>query len=150
MDHNHFVAVFGNAGRTGRPLGPELVTNGNFSAGTGTDADNWAEQAGAERTDAGGGQYVMRLVQPTFAGGLACRQAGILTIGVTYQVQVKISNYTAGSIKMRAGTAYGSAITANGTYTEDITCAGNTNLDINEILGTGDLDIDDVSVKAVL
>jgi hypothetical protein len=130
--------------------GPELLDNGNFSAGTGADADDWTEASGVERTDSGGGQYVMRISQPGFAGGSAISQLGKLTIGVTYRVEYTISNYSAGTTYCRLGTANGTSRTANGTYTEDVTCAGATTFYIYGITGSEDLDIDNVSVKQVL
>ncbi|MDC0637749.1 hypothetical protein OAP25_03510, partial [Flavobacteriaceae bacterium] len=88
----------------------------------------------------------------TIAGGVATASASIgstlyqdppLVIGQTYTVTFTISNYSAGTVKIRLGLASGTLRSANGTYTEEITCSGSTEFIIQKD-ASGAFDIDDV------
>lgn len=50
-----------------------------------------------------------------------------LTIGLLYRTQYTISGRTAGTLTQYAGTTAGTTQSADGTYTEDLVCAGNVN-----------------------
>jgi len=130
-------------------LGSELVTNGDFSSGTGTDADDWTEGTGTTRVDAGGGSYVMR-----FAATIDNTTQVNVFLGQphgTYRVSFTISNYSAGTFRVRAGGIATTAQGANGTYTEDISFAGaNNSVVLDAYTGPFSGDVDNVSVKQVL
>lgn len=88
----------------------------------------------------------------TIAAGMASRaangvsdltQTGRLIPGVIYEVTFTISGYVAGVIVPYAGTSAGTARGSNGTYTEDITCAGNASIIMRGSSGA-DLSIDNV------
>lgn len=68
-----------------------------------------------------------------------------MRLGRQYKVKFTVSDYTAGTITPYLGTAAGTARSANGTYEENITCAGD---DILRMRASSDFDgkIDDVSV----
>ena len=80
-------------------------------------------------------------------GSTSMTQAGILTVGKYCKVVYTIKNYVSGSVRVKAGSSgAGTWRSADGTYTEYITCAGDTTLYFE-----GDAafegEIDDVSVR---
>jgi len=72
-------------------------------------------------------------------------QAGLLTVGNQYQITFTTANRTAGTLTPKCGTGAGTAITADNTYTQIITCAGS-----GDLIFTADTDwdgdLDDVIV----
>jgi len=80
------------------------------------------------------------------ASGL--RQGSILTIGVQYSCTFTILNYVSNSVTPLAGSTSGTARSANGTYTETITCAGGTSFQLF-CNSTFVSDIDNVTVRAL-
>lgn len=119
-------------------LGAELVANGGFSSGaswtTGTD---WSIGAGVATKVAG-------------AGATDLSQAISLTAGYVYRVVFTVSGYSAGTVTPTftgGSTVTGTARSADGTYTEDLTAVtGNTTLVLTGN-AAGAFNIDNVSVK---
>lgn len=79
---------------------------------TGASGTNWA--------GSGNGPYTHT------AGSTVDLAADVLTVGTIYLVEITVASRTAGSVTPKAGTAAGSAVSANGTTTEVLTAAGNT------------------------
>jgi hypothetical protein len=76
------------------------------------------------------------------------RQVGVVTAAKTYKVTYTVGDYSQGSLSMRVGGTYGTARTANGTYTDTLTAA-NGNFQIygfSNFIGS----IDNIIVKEVL
>ena len=119
-------------------LGPELVVDGGFDVDGGGGV--WLATMGWNIT---GG----KAVSPVMIGDLY--QSAVLTIGKTYTVTYTISDYLAGTIKAQCGTGMGTVRTANGTYTEQITCASNTNFLLEGITSYPGK-VDNVSCKEVI
>lgn len=94
----------------GKPDGVELWSDASAS-GT-----NWALSSGVW-THTAGSTAVLAI-------------SGLLTLAARYKVIWTMSNRAAGSVTSRAGSSGtgGSAQTANGTYTTELTCAGSTDM----------------------
>ena len=126
------------------PQGAEEVTNGDFQAGTGADADDWTEGTNWDRIDTGGGTWVMR-ASGTIGSAL---QLNACTIGKYYIVTWEITSYTGGSVLVRAGTqdeSKGVARSSADTFVEVIR-ATSTIFVIDGLTSfTGD--VDNISVK---
>ena len=98
----------------------ETVTNGTFA----TDSD-WTKETGwtitggkAVAASAGAGS----LLYQTPAGSAAA-----LVIGKKYRVKYTVSDYSAGTIKVRLGLSQLlTTRSANGTYIEEVVCTANT------------------------
>jgi hypothetical protein len=76
------------------------------------------------------------------------RQVGVVTATNTYKVTYTVGDYSQGNLQMRVGGTYGTARTANGTYTDTLTAA-NGNFQIygfSNFIGS----IDNIIVKEVL
>ena len=71
-----------------------------------------------------------------------------LVKGKTYEVTFTISNYVSGRFRVYLGTAAGSYYESSGTFTETITVAGNTNLNLYAA-SVFEGDVDNVSIKQV-
>src|SRR3990170_3726044 len=87
------------------------ITNGNFVADS-----NWGKGIG----------WTIGSGVATATGGIStdlAQSVGLLTVGRTYRIVYTITR-TAGSITPVCGTTPGTARSANGTYTEDLLCAG--------------------------
>jgi hypothetical protein len=117
----------------------QRVVNGTFAADT-----DWAK---------GAGWSIAAGVASGAATADVLSQILILENLKTYRVRYTVSNYVAGDIDVACGGVHGATVSANGTYTEDIT-SGGTNLTFTgdpAVLGnnfTGD--IDDVEVQEVV
>ena len=90
----------------------ELITNGNFTG----DADGWTLGAGWT--------YGTNAVDRAAAAATDLEQDFSGTVGTEYRVIFTISNYVAGTLTPYIGTAAGTAVSADGTYTQTITAAG--------------------------
>ena len=91
----------------------EAVTFTSWSAGAG-----WAPEASA-------GVLTGKAKKTAGTAG-SLTQSGILTIGDTYRTFLEVSGYSAGEVSLFAGgSTEGTRRTADGSYLEDITCAGN-------------------------
>ncbi len=81
------------------------------------------------------------------AVGVQLTQALSMLIGRSYDIIYTISNYVGGSIRVKAGSgAAGTTRSANGTFTETLTCTTTTTLAFDPITGAFTGDIDNVSV----
>lgn len=123
-------------------LGSERVTNGDYSAG----ATGWTASAtGITYVDG-----VARFTAVTAATGN--RQSGVILASRTYRVTFTVSNYSAGTVRVRLnGTTAveGTIRSSNGTYTETITASATSDglLCFNASAFSGD--IDNVSVREI-
>jgi hypothetical protein len=143
----------GSTGATGQPVGimldksfmggapaatfiagqPEVVVNGNFATDT-----VWTKGAGW-----------------TIAGGLSLAslatsnlsQVGILTIGSWYRITFTVSGYVTGTLTPTAGVTTGTAVSANGTYTQVLRALTSTDLIFTGTAFTGS--IGNVSAKVI-
>lgn len=119
----------------GGGLSNERAINGSFATDSDwTKGSGWTIAAGVADAAAGAGSDLS--------------QATRLVIGNTYKFTFTVANRTAGSITPKAGTAAGTARSTNGTFTENIVCAGNTSIIFSKD-ATFDGDIDNVSVVEV-
>ncbi len=154
--------ILRNAGYT-EPPGPELVTNGDFSAWTADDPDGWLVigEVGAdpEVTERASGNLNG---DPVGAGG-ACNmfssatgsapriQQVILTLGETYEAVVVVSAYGSGILRSnQLGFVDGQSadITAVGTLRHQFV-ATSTTYRIRQSGASGDFTIASVSVRKV-
>ena len=127
-------------------LGPELVTNGDFTG----DATGWSLGTGWA--------YGTNNVVATAASGILIQtyDPGVLVDGATYRVTYTISGYVDGTYRAQLygnlQTGQGVNRTANGTYTETITvsddAAASDRFRITTIVA-GTATIDDISVVEV-
>lgn len=116
------------ASQSGGTLTPDMgnvgtgnvVSNGKFE----TDSD-WSKGAGWTIT---GGKAVGTAATSNL------RQSGILTIGVTYTVTFEVSDYASGSFLAACGSNTGALIDGDGSYSESILCAGNTDFFFNGVV----------------
>jgi len=97
----------------GLVLGPELVTNGDFSTDTA-----WTKETGWSIS---GGTAVASGVNSF----VAIYQSASIVVGRMYLVTFTVSNYSAGQVYAYAGSGgFGVARSANGTYTQYIFASG--------------------------
>jgi len=149
-----FQAITGvSTGVTGQPVGimldksfmggapaatfiagqPEVVVNGGFATDTvWTKGINWAITGGAA---------VATLATSNLS------QASILTIGSWYCITFTVSGYVTGTLTPTAGVTTGTAVSANGTYTQVLRALTSTDLIFTGTAFTGN--IDNVSVKVI-
>jgi len=116
--------------------GPDLVTNGGFDADTDwTKGTGWSIAAGVASAD--GTQVADTDLFQAITSA---------TIGVDYEITYTLSNFSAGTVEVVAGTAVGTSRAANGTYTETLTLTGTKDLIVRgdaSFIG----DIDNISFK---
>lgn len=115
--------------------GPDLVVNGDFAAGgSWTDSNSrWAISGGKAVHSGLASDYVN-------TGGTA--PAG----SVVYECTFTVSNYASGTIQIVVGGTAGTARTANGTFTQNITAGGTTKVTLSAP-GLTDLSVDNVTVR---
>jgi hypothetical protein len=107
------------AGPTNPTLGPELVTNGDFSSATG-----WTAQSG---WTIGSGVLTGNVASAAFASTF---RSVSLTVGRTYSVTFTITGYTSGEVRAILGgttEVFGSARTSTGTFTQLLTAVAGSN-----------------------
>jgi hypothetical protein len=134
------VAILGTA--------PERVTNGTFTGSISkwTNGGNWSytvtmDPRGAAGKLAGADQF-------TLTQGAANQANGGLVVGTAYTVTYTVSSLTAGTgFRVSLGTANGTTRGAVGTYTQAITCAGNTTIIFTPMSTTTRGVIDNVSIR---
>lgn len=116
----------------------ELITNGDFSSGTGwSTGTGWAIAAGKATATSGTASNLSRAIT--------------MTAGKTYRVSITTSGRTAGTIQLKIdATSVGSAISTNTTTTFDFVCPASP---VNFVVykdATFDGSVDDISVKQTL
>lgn len=111
----------------------DLITNGTFASDTGwTKGTGWSIAGGVASCD--GSQTDISYLS----------QVPPLTIGKTYRVVFTVSNYSAGNvIPLLGSSGTGTTRSANGTYDENVVCAGNSSFYIH-VSSTFVGDIDNV------
>jgi len=132
--------------------GPELITNGDFTAWTGDDPDDWIVDA------EDGSNYITehvdgaRLVSDASAA-LYMRQTATTTAGKWYEVSITVSNYVEGDVRFgwddESNVNLG--VTGNGTYKilKLATDTGSTVRLFRDNSGATDLVYSEVSVKEI-
>jgi len=113
----------------------ELIINGSFA----TDSD-WVKQSDVAIT---GGEAVWT----NALNGTTLTQAGILIVGVIYEVVFTISNYTDGGLRAKLGGNLGTVRSALGTFTEDIQTGVNQDFVILSSGSGADVSINNVSLR---
>lgn len=91
-------------------IDPNVLTDGSFTTACGV---FWSCASGWNLT---GGDAVATAT----TGNL--QQLSVLTVGVTYTVSFEITNYSSGSVRAVCGGTAGTIRSANGIYTQSITC----------------------------
>jgi hypothetical protein len=119
----------------GLVLGSELVTNGDFTVGTGWSTGGvWVISGGAASITSS----TTSLSQSTLAA----------VVGTWYQVTFTISAFTSGGVRVEFGGVNGVSRTAAGTYTQYILATSTSFLVISPV-ATSTLSIDNVSIKSL-
>lgn len=125
--------------------GSELISNGTFNSNT----TGWsiAGTSWAWQTDGAGGGWLRH----TASAEDEMTYQTILTVGVTYHVEITLAGSTAGYVNIYCGNTWenGHTIVDVGVYIFDLTCSGNTNMYF-EATTTFNGYIDSISVKEVL
>lgn len=128
-------------------LGPERVSNGTFASDSQwTKGTGWSISGGKANKVAGGGSLTQ-----TIASDPA------LKAGATYRITYTISGWTGGlgitaGILATPSNVWGTARSANGTYTEDLVCpasAGSHSITFAPSDGAEVCSIDNVSMRRV-
>jgi len=119
-------------------LWTELVTDGDFnSAENWTLGDGWSISGGVASSDG------------TQSAASNLTQSAILTDATKYRIEFTVSGLTAGTVKVYAGSGTaGTSRSADGTYTEYLTCATSTDFIIaasSTFVGS----VSNVSVRAI-
>jgi len=129
-----------------RPLGPDVVTNGAFSADTNWNkGDGWSIGSGVATND--GSQSANSL--------LAQAPVSPVTAGKLYRTEFTITLLTGTGAQSRpivGGSGTGTFRGATGTYVENIVCAGfeTVYIQCNDwTAATGDLSVDNYSVREI-
>jgi len=121
----------------GLVLGPELVTNGNFSSG----GTGWTFGAGIS-ISGGAANY-----GPSASANLENNAAGFVS-GKTYLVTFTVSSLTSGSISPWIRGTYGLAVSSNGTYSRYVVAGSGADLFLLSGVGCT-ATVDNVSVKLI-
>jgi len=122
-------------------LGPELVTNGDFSVGTGwTLGTGWTIGSGVASFSAGVDNSDL------------AQSIGLPVIGTTYSITLSLTYTSGGSVRIIYGGRFYDVPAATGTYTVLLkaTSAPEGNLRLRALTGASVFSIDNVSVKEVL
>ena len=132
-------------GATQTSYGPELVVNGNFSAGT----SGWAISGGAAPFGVTASDALLQ-----FAGSASYVNVGTGTveIGKSYAVTYTVASRSAGSVRVSLRSSPGTLRSTSGTFTETIVAgsSGNASILIQDTAGTFVGSIDNISVREVI
>jgi hypothetical protein len=118
----------------GLAIGPELVTNGDFSDGT----TGWSITGAWANVD---GQFVKT------GGSTATASQNILTLGKWYTITLDVSAVS-GTLIVYAGANIATNFTSTGSKKVYLICAGDTSLYV-QCLGVATATIDNISVKEI-
>jgi len=106
--------------------GSDIIANGTFASDVSwTKGAGWAISGGKANATASSADL---------------SQASVLVVGETYTLIYTVSSYAAGTITPYAGATGGTGRTADGTYTETLTCATNTTFKFTGTGFTGSVD----------
>lgn len=118
----------------GLVLGPELVTNGDFSAGS----TGWTVPAGWSITD---GVAVASVTSASLLSG------SNVTAGRSYRVEFDVVSYTSGTLYVRVGA--GAAATTSSSGRKSFILTATTTAGVEFYGGTISATIDNISVKEI-
>jgi len=131
-------------------LGPELLTNGDFSAWTGDAPDGWTvynEDASNYITESAGGGEA-RVVSDG-SGWIHVRQNGVLPHHDWARLEIECTDATSGSVVFRdAATKINQSISAVGTHIQT-GMAGSSDVQIIRNAAPTDITVDNASVKKI-
>lgn len=117
-------------------IGPELVTNGDFSS------DTWWSKDATVTISGGTANFAST---PASSGIF---RPGLLTVGKTYAITYTISSLSAGAVRVVAGSNAGSVRSSAGTYTDLVVCASSGQFYLQAFSGSPTTGaIDNVSVR---
>ena len=123
-------------------FGGEPKSNGIPATSSTFDDDSWWQKTDDITISGGTGNLV------NADSGYGFYKTGYSTIGKKYRITYSITSYTDGNIRVQLGTdGIGINRSAVGTYTEDITASGNTQLYFVSQTENTNLSIDNVSVQ---
>jgi len=132
------LGLTGQNGPSGPSYGPELISNGDFSAGgTGWPANaGWTFSGGTANCDG--------------SGGANCFQFGVLPTGQLCRITIDVAR-TSGTVQIAFGSVLVATINASGSYAFTGTPDSDDTLAIKSKADDGFLgSVDNVSVKRVL
>ena len=134
-------------------IGPERVTNGDFTNWTSTDPDNWSiggVQDGSNTiTESGGGGAAVYVSDDS--EDLYIVQGSVFEVGKTYRFKMDCTAHTAGTVGIwhnDAGDGTLASLSGVGSIDHVFTATG-TSLTINQTGASVNLTFDNVSVKEV-
>ena len=157
------IALLGMVGVSwGETLGPELVTNGNFSAWTGDDPNGWTVvgEVGADpevsevgSNEGHGGTSTGSCNIYTSAGADTNIYQSVLNADTLYKITLDITKSVTGAIKIHiGGTLVKTDMSAVDSYSYyGVSNSSNSRVQITRKEGAAcDITFDDVSVKEVI
>lgn len=123
----------------GNPVGPELVTNGDFSSSTGwTFGLGWSYDGGSNHADL------------AFSATLGELQGTMVNTeaDTAYTVSYDVLNFVSQNVRVELAGSNGQYRTANGSYSENLYSAGSVStVGFSTQFSASELSIDNVSVK---
>jgi len=141
--NGHTNLIYGGdqhrAGTVVNVLSTERVINGDF-----TSSEGWTFETGWSYDD------VNHEADKSETGTGALKQSISITSGEQYVLRFTVKNYSSGGVTPYIGGTAGTAVNANGSYTQVITAGSTGELKFVPTTGTTVLSIDDVSVKPVV
>jgi len=134
--------LYSDSWNTEQSFGGEPKVNGIPATSSTFDDDSWWQKTDDVTISGGTGNLV------NADSGYGFYKTGYSTIGKKYRITYSITSYTDGDIRTQMGTGgIGINRSAVGTYTEDITASGNTQLYFVSQTENTNLSIDNVSVQ---
>jgi hypothetical protein len=131
-------------------LGPELLTNWDFSAWTGDDPDGWTVtgESGVDPMVTEVATNKCRIYSSS--ANVQISQSGVMTIGLQYRMTVVVDAADAGAFKFGDGSGTQSTISTPGTHNLNFTAAGITALIRRSTGGGDDMTFISASLKQLL
>ena len=114
----------------------DVVTNGQFIGDT-----SWTKGSGVTIGDD-------QLKFESVASGIGALNATTVSVGIEYFVKFTVSSYSSGGIQVKLGEALGTAVTANGDYTQNITATTSTTINIIASESDTTLNVDGIIIIA--
>ena len=119
----------------GLVLGPELVTNGNFSSNT------WWTLTGTVAISSGSLNFTSALATS------GAYRLSFATVGKYYELTFEITSISSGGVQIGLGDSKGTNRTSVGIYTQRLLCTGNSNLTLYSVGASTTASVDNVSIK---